>query len=63
MRSLQIWYIFVLRAKKITTFRPKVVKTSAMFKIILNVLSNKTINTDLPPPQALIYGRVHISGI
>ncbi len=29
MRSLQILYTFVLRAGKITTFEPKVVKTSA----------------------------------
>ncbi len=29
MRSLQILHTFVLRAEKITTFEPKVVKTSA----------------------------------
>ncbi len=29
MRSLQIFYISVLRAEKITNFEPKVVKTSA----------------------------------
>ncbi len=29
VRSLQVWSIIVLRAEKITTFEPKVVKTSA----------------------------------
>ena len=42
VRSLQVLYIIVLRAEKITTFEPKVVKTSARNAKIYKICKSRT---------------------